>query len=115
MLIVANGVYGLRQKSICECLNIPHDIIKYPYYKTFDLNEVCEYLKSHPEITHISCTHSETTSGIVNNVEALGNAIKKINPDYIFISDTISSIGAYNVNPDITKIDYIIGTSNKCL
>jgi len=48
-------------------------------------------------------------------VAALGKAIKEVNKDYIFIADTISSIGAYEVNPDKTHIDYIIGTSNKCL
>lgn len=39
--------------------------------------------------------HSETTSGLINLVGEVGQAVKEHNPDTIFIVDAMSSFGAH--------------------
>ncbi len=58
---------------------------------------VSEKLKQDPSITHLAVIHSETTSGLINDIEALGKAIKQISPSLIYIVDAMSSFGAYEI------------------
>ncbi len=61
------------------------------------MNTVCEKLKQDKEITHLAVIHSETTSGLINDIEKIGKAIKEINPNLIYIVDAMSSFGAYEI------------------
>lgn len=54
---------------MCSYYEIPCIHVKQDYNKTPDANEAEELLKTHPEITHIMMIHSETTSGILNDIE----------------------------------------------
>mgnify|MGYP000576867935 FL=1 len=37
-----------------------------------------EMLEKDPSITHVAMVHSETTSGILNNIEAVGKVVKSM-------------------------------------
>ena len=56
-------------------------------------------------ITHVSIVHSETTSGIINNIDF------KFNRKITYIVDAVSSFGAYDI--DMKNIDFLISSSNK--
>jgi len=53
--------------------------------------------------------HSETTSGIINDI----NFISKLNRKIIFILDAVSSFGVYDIPTKELGIDFLISTSNK--
>ena len=72
VLLLSNGAYGERAAKMCSYYEIPCIHVKQDYNKTPDANEAEELLKTHPEITHIMMIHSETTSGILNDIESIG-------------------------------------------
>lgn len=78
-------------------------------------SDVENKLKEHPDITHVSMIHSETTSGLINPIEEVAAVVKKFNPNVVFLVDAMSSFGAYRINPKEAQIDYIIASSNKNL
>lgn len=53
--------------------------------------------------------HSETTSGILNDIEFVHKLPRKL----IFILDAVSSFGAYEIPVEKLHIDFLISTSNK--
>lgn len=66
---------------------------------TYDENQKCvvedilKAIEEDPTITHLSMVHSETTSGILNDVDF----VHRINRKIVFILDAVSSFGAYDI------------------
>ena len=57
--------------------------------------------------------HSETTSGILNDLEEIA-ALAKAN-GLLFIVDAMSSFGGIPINVAALSIDFLISSSNKCI
>ncbi len=81
--------------------------------KTPSAEKIQELLEEHPEITHVSMVHSETTSGILNDIAAAAKAVKEAGR--IFIVDAMSSFGGVDIPVEELGIDYIISSANKCI
>ena len=113
LLICANGAYGKRMAEIATYANIKHYVYMQDYDKTPSPNHIEELLKKYPEITHISMVHSETTSGILNDIEAVANISKKYHKT--FIVDAMSSFGGVDIQVEKLGIDFIISSANKCI
>lgn len=113
LLILSNGAYGNRMGEIAQVLKINNIIEKFGDKDIIDINRVREILESNPDITHVSVVHSETTSGILNPIEKIGELVKKFNK--IYIVDAMSSFGGIEIDIEEVKADFIISSSNKCI
>ncbi|KRW99822.1 Pyridoxal phosphate-dependent transferase [Pseudocohnilembus persalinus] len=115
VLVLVNGSYGERAKKIMDYYNIPNIVIKFEEDQQVDNDKAIETLKENSDITHIFCIHSETTSGVINDVKKLGRMIKEHNSQIQFIVDAMSSFGVYQLDLKEDKIDYVVASSNKNL
>lgn len=70
VLIIANGAYGERMTQIADCAGINYATYKVHYNEVPSAQKVQEILASDPAITHVTMVHSETTSGILNDIES---------------------------------------------
>lgn len=113
LLILANGAYGERMADIAEHAGISYRIQKWPIDQQPDAETVEKILKEHPEITHVSMVHSETTSGILNDVSSIGKVVKKAGA--VFIVDAMSSFAGVEIPVSSWGIDCIISSANKCI
>ena len=113
VLILANGAYGERQEDICRHAGIRYRSSHFHYYEVPDPAVVEEILSSDPEITHVSMVHSETTSGIQNDIESVGKVAKAHGK--VFIVDAMSSFGGVDIPVADWGIDFIISSANKCI
>ena len=95
LLILANGAYGERQENICSHAGINCRIEHFHYNEMPDAETVEAILNEDPEITHISMVHSETTSGILNDIESIGKISKKYGK--VFLVDAMSSFGGVDI------------------
>lgn len=62
----------------------------------------------------VTLVHNETSTGVMNPLEALADVLKKY-PDVISIVDTVSSFSAVPIHKDALGIDIIITGSQKAL
>ena len=113
LLVVANGAYGGRMGEIAEHAGIPHEIYRERFDRVPDASVIAGWLDSDPAITHVSMVHSETTSGILNDIEAVGKAVKERNR--VFIVDAMSSFGGIDIPLEDNHIDFMISSANKCI
>ena len=113
VLILSNGAYGERQEDICKHAGLKYRIQRFHYNETPDPKVVEEILSQDPEITHVSMVHSETTSGILNDIESVAKVAKAA--DKIFIVDAMSSFGGVDIPVADWGIDFIISSANKCI
>ncbi len=113
LLIVANGAYGERMVDIAEHAGIFHIVYNEVYYKVPDAQRIADILDKDPGITHVSMVHSETTSGILNDIESVAKVVRARNRTMIV--DAMSSFGGVDIPVEEWGIDFIISSANKCI
>ena len=113
LLIAANGAYGNRMASIAEHAKIDYVLYEEDFDKVPDAGKIAEYLDEDAKITHVVMVHSETTSGILNDIESVAKAVKERGKT--FIVDAMSSFGGVDIQVGELGIDFIISSANKCI
>jgi 2-aminoethylphosphonate-pyruvate transaminase len=112
-LVVANGAYGDRAAQILERIGRPFLKIDKGDSTVPTVEEVVTMLDADKNISHVWMAHCETTSGIVNPIEEIGQAVKL--HDKVFMVDAMSSFGALPLHMVGQNIDVMVSSSNKCL
>ena len=113
LLIAANGAYGERMASIAEHAKIDYVLYEENFDKVPDARKIAEYLDEDAKITHVAMVHSETTSGILNDIESVAKVVKERGKT--FIVDAMSSFGGVDIQVGEIGIDFIISSANKCI
>lgn len=113
LLIVANGAYGERMEDIAKHAGISYCIYHQDYDKVPDAEEVKRILEEDNAITHVSMVHSETTSGILNDIESVIKVVKGKNKTMII--DAMSSFAGVDIPVQDLGIDFLISSANKCI
>ena len=113
VLVLQNGAYSKRMVEMCDYHGIKYVVYEEDYAHVPDPAIVEDVLKSDGNITHISMVHSETTSGLLNNIAAIGELAKKYNKK--FIVDAMSSFGGVDINVPELGITYLVSSANKCI
>lgn len=113
VLVCSNGAYGVRLADICRQAGVACT----EYAEAFDTvpsaGKVAEYLEADPSITHVAMVHSETTSGLLNDIEAVGRVVKEAGK--IFIVDAMSSFAGVDIPMQEWGIDFLVSSANKCI
>lgn len=113
LLIVANGAYGKRMEEIAKHSQLNYAIYLEHYDQIPDAAKIAQMLREDSSITHVAMVHSETTSGILNDIEAVGKVVKEAG--CTFIVDAMSSFGGMEIPVADWGIDFIISSANKCI
>jgi 2-aminoethylphosphonate-pyruvate transaminase len=113
LLVVVNGAYGRRLLQIAAALRIPVSAVGGPEDQLPDLDAVERALAEDPAFTHVAAVHSETSSGILNPVRALGEVVAR--HGRAFVVDAMSSFGAVPLDVASAGIDFLVSSANKCI
>ena len=113
LLICANGAYGERMTDIAKHAGIKYKVYNEHYNKVPNAQKIAEMLDADPAITHVAMVHSETTSGILNDIEAVGKVVKE--KGRVFIVYAMSSFGGVDIPVKDWGIDFIVSSANKCI
>ena len=113
ILVCANGAYGERMAQIAKQAGKQVVVYHQDYDKVPDAEVVAKMLGEDPAITHVGMIHSETTSGILNDIAAVGQVVKSAGRT--FLVDGMSSFGGVDIDVPGIGIDFIISSANKCV
>ena len=113
VLIAANGAYGLRMTDICRHAGVAYTLYEQPNDQRPEAGVVAKYLAEDPAITHVAMVHGETTSGILNDVAAVGQVAKAAGKT--FIVDAMSTFGGVDIPLADWGIDFLVSSANKCI
>ena len=112
VLILSNGAYGERMEQICRQAKVPYDIFKYSMIHQLPLKEL-EAQIAREDITHVAYIHSETTAGVLNDIQGIQKLIHRYHK--ISIVDAMSSFASLPMSLNKLDVDYLITSANKCL
>lgn len=113
LLIAANGAYGKRMGTIADYYSIPHVVMAFEETCPVDPAAIAAYLDEHPEVTHVSVVHCETTTGVLNPLEEIAAVVK--GKGKTLIVDAMSSFGGVPIDMYRLGIDFLISSANKCI
>src|SRR5665213_1209908 len=113
LLVLVNGAYGERIVKMAVIHQLNHQVLRFEEDAIVTPEATRKYLQAHPEVTHVACIHSETTTGLFNPIKEIGAECKKQNA--IFIVDAMSSFGGIELDIKENQIDFLVSSSNKCI
>lgn len=111
VLTVDTGLFGQRFSQIAEAFRLKVVTLKCDDGKSVKVEQIAKALEENPEIAGITVTFNETSTGIHNDVQAIGEFLK--DKGKIFITDGVSGIGALPFKMDEWNIDVAVSASQK--
>ncbi len=113
MLVIRNGVYGDRIASMAKTHGLNPLSLTYDWGQPAEVSDVEQALKQHPKIEVVALVHHETTTGLINPVQAIGQVVRKHKRR--FLVDSISGLAGDPLDFNRAGVDFCVGTANKCL
>lgn len=114
LLIALNGSYANRMARLAREAGRIVVPLEAPDTQPVSGEAIRRALAADPAISHVSIVHSETGSGIVNDPEEIGAAIRAEGRRLIL--DSVSAFGALPFSlSDHPECDAVVFTSGKCL
>lgn len=113
ILNIVGGKFGERFMQITETYNgIPVEL-KVEWGHAVNPDDVKYILEEEEDIKAVTMVHNETSTGVANPIEEVGEILKDF--DALYIVDTVSSLGGADVQVDNFGIDMCVTGSQKCL
>ena len=113
LLVAVNGAYGERIVQMATRHRIPVEVLRTAENQPPDPDDFRRLLAADRSITHVAVVHCETTTGIINPIEAIGAVLQEAGR--AFIVDAMSSFGAIPIHLGKANIDFLVSSSNKCI
>jgi aspartate aminotransferase-like enzyme len=114
VIVARNGKFGDRMKQISEVYGLNVIDLAYEWTQVVDPADIATALEENPGVRGVIVTHSETSSGVLNDVKTIG-AIVAEHPECVFIVDSITGIGAVECKTDEWHLDVVMTGSQKGL
>jgi aspartate aminotransferase-like enzyme len=113
VLVVRCGKFGERWADIAKAFGLTVRAIDAPYGETVPPERVAAALAAHPRARALFVTQSETSTGVLEDVEAYAALTRKT--DTLCVVDTVSSLGVVPCPMDAWGIDVVVAGSQKGL
>jgi len=107
-----NGKFGERWVKVAKAYGLDVTTIKADWGEPLDPEQFKSLLDKDDQIRAVIITHSETSTGVINDLKAI-SAHVKAHRNAIIIADCVTSLGACNVPMDEWGIDVIASGSQK--
>jgi len=112
VLILKNGVFGVRMEEVASRLGAEVDVIEFEWGTPVIPEKVKEKLYS-KSYKIVAMVHAETSTGVKNPVNKISEILKGSNS--LFLVDSVTGLGGMEVKVDEWGIDAFYSGSQKCL
>ena len=114
VIVASNGKFGERWADLTEAFGIETDRVNMTWGDVIDPEIIREKLEadSKKEIKAVIVTHSETSTGVLNDLETINRHVKN-HGEALIIVDAVTSLGAVNLPIDEWGLDVVASGSQK--
>jgi serine---pyruvate transaminase len=113
VVVVSAGNFGERWVSMVDAYGVEADVIRYPWGETPSADDLAARLRELGGAKAVFVTHSETSTGVVADVEALAAVANEAGA--LSVVDAVSSLGAVPLETEEWGIDVVATGSQKAL
>ncbi len=112
VLVLINGVFGKRMEDVAGRLGAKVDALEFEWGTPVIPEKVAEQLKKGP-YSIVAVVHAETSTGVCNPVQAVGDLVKPTGA--LYLVDCVTSLGGMPVTMDAWHADALYSGTQKCL
>jgi len=114
VLVGSNGKFGDRWAKVAKAYNLDVDVITAEWGQPLDTEQFREKLEAdtQKQIKAVIITHSETSTGVLNDLETINRHVKT-HGQALIVVDAVTSLGAINVPIDQWGLDVVASGSQK--
>ncbi|MHC5615169.1 MAG: pyridoxal-phosphate-dependent aminotransferase family protein [Nostoc sp.] len=114
ILVGSNGKFGERWVEVGQAYGLNVEEVKVEWGKPLDPTVFAEKLQAdtQKQIKAVIITHSETSTGVLNDLEAINRHVKE-HGEALIIVDAVTSLGAFNLPVDAWGLDIVASGSQK--
>ncbi|MFX1340662.1 MAG: pyridoxal-phosphate-dependent aminotransferase family protein [Promethearchaeota archaeon] len=112
VLILTNGVFGVRMQDVAGRLGAQVDNIDFEWGTPIKPEIVKEKLEE-KTYKSIAVVHAETSTGVRNPIGELSKVLRAT--ESLFLLDTVTSLGGIEVKIDDWGVDAVYSGTQKCL
>jgi aspartate aminotransferase-like enzyme len=113
VLVVSAGQFGQKWVDVCKAYGLSTEVLEFPWGESADPLRLREALKKDPDIRAVLATQSETSTGVLHNIEAMGEMVREA--DALFLVDGVSSVVAHALPTADWGVDIAVTASQKGL
>ena len=113
VLVVSAGHFGERWAQLATAFDADVEKLRYDWGESPSADELGRRLDELGGAAAVFLTHSETSTGVVVDLEALASAAKERGA--LVVVDAVSSLGAVPVETDAWELDVVVSGSQKAL
>ena len=113
VIALSIGAFGNRLATIAGKFGLKVTKIDFPWGEAADPAVVATHLRANAPYKGVLVTHNETSTGVMNDIEALSKTIRLHNPDALIVVDAVSSLGCVPLEMDPWDIDVVLTGSQK--
>jgi aspartate aminotransferase-like enzyme len=113
VIVIRCGKFGERWGEICRAFGLTIHALEAPYGETVDAERVAAALRAHPRAKALLATQSETSTGVLEDIEAYAALTRRT--ETLLIVDTVSSCGVVPCPMDAWGMDVVVTGSQKGL
>jgi len=114
VLVAHAGKFGERWLALARAYGITAHELKAPWGERLEPAALADALARAPGVSLVCLTHSETSTGVVHDVEALARVVREAG-DALVLVDAVSSAGAVALHLDRWALDACVAASHKGL
>ncbi|MBW1972348.1 MAG: alanine--glyoxylate aminotransferase family protein, partial [Deltaproteobacteria bacterium] len=113
VIIGVCGLFGERMVDVAERLKANVVKVESNWGEIISPEKMIDALKRNPDAKILAIVHAETSTGVAQPLEEIGDFIK--DRDTLFLVDTVTSLGGMEVKVDEWGIDICYSGTQKCL
>lgn len=113
VLVIRGGKFGERWAEICQAYGLSVIPVEVPYGKAVDPLDVAAALRKEPGIAAVFATHSETSTGVLHDLEAIAAIVRQT--PALLVADAITSLGVVDLPTDAWGVDVVVAGSQKAM
>ncbi|HLR46770.1 MAG TPA: alanine--glyoxylate aminotransferase family protein [Deinococcales bacterium] len=115
VLVINAGKFGERWLEIARTYRHETVELAFEWGRAADPAELEAALARHPDVKAVLATHSETSTGVLHDVEELARVTRERAPEALFIVDAVTSLGSAELRPLDWGLDAVVAGSQKGL
>jgi thiamine pyrophosphokinase len=112
-LVVTVGYFGDRVLRICRAYGVDVADLGFEWGRAADPQAIANRLAEEPAIDTVLVTHNETSTGVLNPVREIAEAVRRVRPEALLVVDGISSVGSTPICPEEWGLDVVVAGSQK--
>lgn len=110
-ITVEGGKFGERWTELCHAFKAEPLVIEVEWGQAVDPAKIKKLLAANPDVKAVFVTLSETSTGVVSDIKAIGEIVKKTNA--VLVVDAISGLGIVDCQTDNWNVDVLVSASHK--